>query len=71
MAAQAEPESAREIVTTRLFDAPRERVFAAWSSAAHLDPTVAVRAEVIERYHADEDAEQNLDRMVDYVRAAG
>lgn len=37
MAANAEPESAREIVTTRLFDAPRERVFAAWSSAAHLE----------------------------------
>ena len=31
-------------------------------------PTATVRAEVIERYHADEGAEQNMDRMVEYVR---
>ncbi len=37
MATAVEPESAREIVTTRLFDAPHERVFAAWSSSAHLE----------------------------------
>ena len=155
MVADAEPESAREIVTTRLFDAPRERVFAAWSSAAHLEkwwgprgftttthafefrvggqwrltmhgpngtdypnrlvyeeivpgtrivyahhgdgesvhfrstitfadengatrvtmralfPTAAMRAHVIEHYHADVGAEQNMDRMLEYVRAAG
>ncbi len=29
--------STREIVTTRLFDAPPERVFEAWSRAEHLE----------------------------------
>jgi uncharacterized protein YndB with AHSA1/START domain len=32
----AEPLSAREIVTTRVFDAPRERVFRAWTDPEHL-----------------------------------
>jgi uncharacterized protein YndB with AHSA1/START domain len=32
----AEPLSAREIVTTRVFDAPRERVFRAWADPEHL-----------------------------------
>jgi uncharacterized protein YndB with AHSA1/START domain len=32
----SEPLSAREIVTTRVFDAPRERVFRAWTDPEHL-----------------------------------
>src|SRR5713101_9902550 len=32
----AEPLSAREIVTTRVFTAPRERVFRAWTDPEHL-----------------------------------
>jgi uncharacterized protein YndB with AHSA1/START domain len=153
MSANAEPESAREIVTTRLFRAPRERVFAVWSSAAHLEkwwgprgfsttthafdfrpggewrltmhgpdgtdyanrvvyteivppsrivyahhgdgetvhfhttvtftdedggtrvtmralfPTAAARALVIERYHADTGAKENMDRMGEHLRS--
>jgi uncharacterized protein YndB with AHSA1/START domain len=36
MSARPEPTADREIVTTRVYDAPRELVFAAWTTPEHL-----------------------------------
>ena len=59
----------REIVTTRLLNAPRDLVFKMWTDPEHIVffPSAEAREHVVKKYGAIEGARQTMDRLEQHL----